>query len=64
MNEELKHRLKSFLWRTAMLMIALFLTELGNNIGLFELDEMPRLLLGLMAGELSKYLNNKYNELH
>ena len=63
MNEELKHRIKSFAWRTVMLMIALFLTELGNNIGMFDLPDLARLLIGLMAGELSKYLNNKYQEL-
>ena len=63
MNEQLKNRLKSFAWRTSMLMLALFLTEVSNNLGILELNDITRLLIGLMAGELSKYLNNRYKAL-
>jgi hypothetical protein len=60
MNEILKKRLKSFAWRTAMLMLALFLAELAYEINLVDIPDIYRLLIGLLAGELSKYLNNKY----
>lgn len=52
-------RFKSFYWRTAMMALAGFVALLADNIGAFEFSPQVTVVLGLIAGELSKYLNSK-----
>jgi len=53
------NRLKSFLWRTGMMVLALFIDFTAQNIGMFELPSEVTLVLGLILGEVSKFLNTK-----
>lgn len=53
------NRLKSFAWRAGMMVLALFVDFTIANIGLFELPAEATVLLGLILGEVSKYLNTK-----
>lgn len=52
-------RLKSFAWRTGMMTLAMFVDFTAQNVGLFELPPEATVLLGLILGEVSKYLNGK-----
>jgi hypothetical protein len=53
------NRLKSFAWRTGMMVLALFIDFTATNLELFELPPEAILVLGLLLGEVSKYLNTK-----
>jgi hypothetical protein len=59
MNEELKKRLKSLAWRTAMMVSALLTAFLADNIGLFGFSPTATVLFGLVLGEVSKFLNSQ-----
>jgi len=54
------NRLKSFGWRTSMMVLALFLDFMAQNIGLFEIPPEAVVVLGLIFGEISKWINTKY----
>lgn len=54
----MKTRIKSFLWRTGMMIIGFVITAMINNISTLELQPATATLLGLFLGELSKALNN------
>ena len=51
-------RLKSLSWRAGMMIAAIVVDFLISNIGLFELPDVLTVVLGLMLGEISKYLNS------
>lgn len=53
-------RFKSLLWRAAMMGIATFLSVLANNLGGLDIGGEATVVLGLILGELSKALNNRY----
>ena len=67
MSEELKGQLKkrglSLLWRAGMLSVALLVGELVEVLDLFNLPDLARVSLGLVLGEVSKFLNKKTQEL-
>ncbi|MEK9694523.1 MAG: hypothetical protein VW270_02100 [Candidatus Poseidoniales archaeon] len=50
-------RLKSFGWRFAMVAVAAAFAWAAENVGLLELTPMQTTFLGLVLGEISKYLN-------
>lgn len=52
-------RLKSFLWRAAMLGIAAGLSWILSNLSILDLNPFWTTLIGLVLGEISKYLNTK-----
>lgn len=56
---QLNKRLQSFTWRLAMALLVFGLDWIAQNIGLLELDVAVTGVIALMAGEVSKYLNNK-----
>lgn len=58
-KSQLRKRVESFLWRLAMVTIAFVVSWLSENIGFLELPPQVTLVLGLILGELSKYLNNR-----
>lgn len=58
-KEVLIKRLKSLSWRVGMMLAAIVVDFLITNIGLFELPDVLTVVLGLMLGEVSKYLNSK-----
>ncbi len=53
----LKKRSKSFLWRVGMMLVAVFIDFALTNLELFELSAQVTTILGLVLGEVSKYLN-------
>jgi len=55
---ELIKRAKSFGWRTAVMVLIALLNWLMENIGLFGLPVWAVGLIGLLAGEGTKWLNN------
>ena len=57
MNEQLKKRLQSFAWRLGMVMVAAAVDFTASNLGFFNLDPMIVVVLGLVLGEISKFLN-------
>jgi hypothetical protein len=59
MNEQLKARLKSFLWRTGMMVVAVCIDFALQNMGSFNLTPGAVTVLGLLLGEVSKFLNNQ-----
>jgi hypothetical protein len=59
MDSQLVKRIKSFMWRGAMLGIAAFVDYALANLGVLELPTLVTAVLGLGLGELSKYLNTR-----
>lgn len=57
MNELLLKRVKSLLWRAAMMGVAVALAFLAENLASLELGETVTVVLGLVLGEISKALN-------
>lgn len=54
-----KNRLKSFAWRTSMMVMALGVTYAMSELTLLSLDPSLTVVLGLVLGELSKFLNQE-----
>lgn len=55
--EKLKHRAQSYLWRAAGMLGILFLEYVTANIGLLDLPPLIVTLIGLFAGEVTKFIN-------
>ena len=55
----LAKRAKSLAWRTGMMALAIGLKFGLENLGLFELNPLVVTLIGLVAGEASKYINSQ-----
>jgi hypothetical protein len=54
-----QNRLKSFAWRLGMMTIAFVCAYVAENIGALELSPQVTVVVGLVLGEVSKYLNSK-----
>lgn len=52
-------RLKSLLWRAGMMAVAAFAAYLTANIADLHLAPSATVLLGLVLGEVSKWLNTR-----
>lgn len=52
-------RVKSFLWRLAGMIGVAVLGFIGDNLGLFNLNPQVAVVLGLVVGEVTKWLNTK-----
>ena len=59
MNETLKKRIKSFLWRFGMMGLVAVMYFVLENAELLALPQYAVIALGFVAGEVSKYLNSK-----
>jgi len=55
-------RVKSFLWRTGMMLVAVLVSQATEALSLLTIAPMYVTLLGLGLGELSKWINNKLSE--
>ena len=62
MNEQLKKRLKSFAWRLGAVILAVAIDFTATNLGVFELPDEVTVVLALILGEISKYLNTKNSQ--
>ena len=58
-NEQFIKRLKSLLWRSAMMGVAVMIDNIAGNIGVLEMTPFMTTALGLSLGEISKFLNKK-----
>lgn len=54
-------RIKSLVWRSAMMALAMFVSALSEGVPALELSPLTTVFLGLMLGEVSKFLNTKTN---
>ena len=52
-------RLKSFAWRTGMMVLATLVAFLLENLSLLDLNPQVTVVMGLILGEVSKYLNTQ-----
>jgi hypothetical protein len=59
MNKVVQSRLKSFAWRTAMMVAVAGCAFAVDNAAELNLPSWSVVLVGLVAGEVSKYLNRK-----
>jgi len=59
---ELDHRIKSLLWRAAMFGIACALDFVLQELAFLDMPDAVTLILGLVLGEVSKFLHNKYRK--
>jgi hypothetical protein len=54
----LSSRVKSFIWRGGAVLAIAGLNYIAENIGLFELPQYAVVIVGLLCGELTKWLSN------
>ncbi len=60
MNTQLEKRIKALLWRSSMMVIAFLMVGFVDNIlPLLEISSEIKVVIGLVFGEVSKYLNNR-----
>lgn len=59
MNPTFVKRLKSFAWRTGMMVLAFGAAFALENLHLLDLNPAMVTLLGLVLGEVSKFLNKE-----
>ena len=57
MSIQLKNRFKSFAWRAGMMLAALAVSFVLDNMELLHITGEIQVVLGLVLGEVSKYLN-------
>ena len=58
MNKNLKKRLQSFAWRLAGMIAVVILNELSKESINLGFGSQSTVVLGLITGELTKYLNS------
>lgn len=59
MNQQFINRVKSLGWRAGMMGLAAIVAFILENINVLELTPVLTTMLGLVLGEVSKYLNTK-----
>ena len=60
--KQLDNRIKSLLWRAAMMAIVAGIDVVLQELTMFNMPDAVTLILGLVLGEVSKFLNNKYRK--
>lgn len=53
------NRAKSLAWRTGAMVLSILVTFIAANLQLFNLPAEVTVFIGLVLGEISKYLNTK-----
>jgi len=59
MSEQLKHRVLSLAWRTGMMISVVALSFVVDNATELQIPPYAVVFIGLIAGEISKYLNSQ-----
>lgn len=62
MNKQAINRLKSFAWRTAMMVVAFLATWGIEVIASVNIDPATKTVIGLILGEISKFLNTELSK--
>jgi len=60
-KQRLITRLKSLAWRTGMMVLVVAVNFAMENLGSFGLPTEVSVIVGLVLGEVSKELNNRYD---
>jgi hypothetical protein len=60
MNDTLHKRIKSFAWRTGMMVLAVTIDFVLQNLASFSFSPQTTVVVGLILGEVSKYFNSRY----
>jgi len=55
--EQLVKRLKSLAWRASAVALVAFLGTVAENLSTLDIPEIYIVVIGLMIGEVTKYLN-------
>lgn len=63
MNTVFINRFKSFAWRTGMMLGVVVADQVIQNLAGFGLPAYATILVGLLAGEVSKFLNTELSTL-
>jgi hypothetical protein len=61
-SDELKKRYAAFAWQTGMMILAVIIDQLLANLGMFSLPDEATVILGLVLGQVSKYIHNKVRD--
>lgn len=59
MNVQFRKRLESFAWRTGMMVLAVGISIAVENLGMLELSPVAITMIGLVLGEVSKFINTE-----
>lgn len=62
MNKKFLTRTKSFLWRLGMMIVVALANYVSANLTGYHLSPELTLVVGLIAGEVSKYFNNELSD--
>lgn len=59
MNKKVLNRFKSFAWRLGMMVVVIIADYVTQNLTGFGLPAYATITIGLIAGEVSKFLNTE-----
>lgn len=59
MSKALVNRAKSLAWRTSIMVLAVVLSFVADNAAELQIPPYVVVFIGLLGGELSKYINKK-----
>lgn len=59
MNQKVLNRFKSFAWRLGMMVVVILADYVTQNLTGFGLPAYATITIGLIAGEVSKFLNTE-----
>lgn len=59
MNQKVLNRFKSFAWRLSMMVVVILADYMVKNMSGFQLPAIATVVIGLIGGEISKFLNTE-----
>lgn len=62
MKKELKNRLLTLLWSTALMSVAYGLDYIASQLGMFDLSVEVTTFIGLVLAQITKYIRNLLTE--
>lgn len=62
MKKELKNRLLTLLWSTALMSVAYGIDYIASQLGMFDLSIEVTTFMGLVLAQITKYIRNLLTE--
>jgi|BioPla2DNA2_1021312.scaffolds.fasta_scaffold131682_3 hypothetical protein len=62
MKKELKNRLLTLLWSTALMSVAYGIDYIASQLGMFDLSIEVTTFIGLVLAQITKYIRNLLTE--
>ena len=62
MKKELKNRLLTLLWSTALMSVAYGIDYIASQLGIFDLSIEVTTFIGLVLAQITKYIRNLLTE--